>query len=89
VLAAKCIELLSAEAFKTSPAGALIGLQAGHVKFSSLEDLPRMLDEAHQLPKEQWWMELRPIARVLAQPGPRSGQEHDGAQASENAGMDR
>lgn len=75
-LAAKCIDFLTTEAGKTSPAGAFIGLQAGHVQFSSLEDLPRMVDEAHQRPKAQWWMNLRPIARVLAQPAPRSGQEH-------------
>ena len=85
-LAARCVDFLTAEAGKTSSAGAFIGLQAGHVKFSSLEDLPRMVDEAHQRPKEQWWMELRPIARVLAQPAPRSGQEHDRLQATENAG---
>ncbi len=84
-LAARCVDFLTAEAGKTSSAGAFIGLQAGHVKFSSLEDLPRMVDEAHQRPKEQWWMELRPIARVLAQPAPRSGQEHDRPQATENA----
>jgi 6-phosphofructokinase 1 len=74
-LAAKCVEFLIVEAGKTSPAGALIGLQAGQVQFSSLEDLPRMVDEAHQRPREQWWMDLRPIARALAQPAPRSSSE--------------
>jgi 6-phosphofructokinase 1 len=57
----------------------LIGLQAGHVQFSSLEDLPRLADEAHQRPREQWWMELRPIARVLAQPAPRAELERGDA----------
>jgi 6-phosphofructokinase 1 len=71
-LAAKCVDFLTAEAGKGCPAGAFIGLQAGHIQFSSLEDLSRMIDEAHQRPREQWWMELRPIARILAQPGPGS-----------------
>jgi 6-phosphofructokinase 1 len=75
-LAAKCVDFLTAEAGKGCPAGALIGLQAGQVQFSNLEDLSRMVDEAHQRPKEQWWMDLRSIARVLAQPAPRSELEH-------------
>jgi 6-phosphofructokinase 1 len=84
-LAAKCVDFLIAEAGKSSPAGACIGLQAGHVQFSSLEDLPRMVDEAHQRPKVQWWMDLRPIARVLAQPAPCSGQEHGDLSAAGSA----
>jgi len=28
------------------------------------------MDEVHQRPLEQWWMELRPLARMLAQPEP-------------------
>ena len=31
----------------------------------------RTYDVAHQRPKQQWWMDLRPIARMLAQPGPQ------------------
>jgi 6-phosphofructokinase 1 len=71
-LATKCIEFLIEEANKEPPGGAFIGLQAGQVKFHSLEDLPRMVDDRTQRPKEQWWMDLRPIARVLAQPAPSS-----------------
>jgi hypothetical protein len=29
-----------------------------------------MIDREHQRPKSQWWMDLRAIAKVLAQPGP-------------------
>ena len=42
----------------------------GQVKFRSLEEFPRMTEAQYQRPKEQWWMNVRPIARVLAQPGP-------------------
>jgi 6-phosphofructokinase 1 len=69
-LATKCIEFLVEEAEKTTPSGAFIGLQAGQVAFHNLEDFPRMADEQSQRPKEQWWMDIRPIARVLAQPAP-------------------
>ncbi len=71
-LAARCVDFLIEEAGKTSPAGAFIGMQGGQVQFSSLEDLPRMVDAAYGRPKEQWWLELRPIARLLAQPAPRA-----------------
>jgi len=28
------------------------------------------VDSEHQRPREQWWLELRSIASLLAQPGP-------------------
>ena len=40
------------------------------VQFFNLEDFPRMVDSDYQRPKEQWWLELRPIAKVMAKPGP-------------------
>ena len=67
-LAVKCVEHLIEEASKEEPESAFIGLEAGRVQFHPLEDLPRMMDEAHGRPKKQWWMDLRPIARILAQP---------------------
>jgi 6-phosphofructokinase 1 len=69
-LAARCIEFLIEEADKDAPAGACIGLQAGQVTFTSLEDLPRLMDGDLQRPKAQWWLELVPVARIMAQPGP-------------------
>jgi 6-phosphofructokinase 1 len=75
-LAAKCVDFLIAESGKTKPAGAFVGLNAGKTRFSSLQDLPQMLDAPHQRPREQWWMELRSIARLLAQPAPGVRQEH-------------
>jgi 6-phosphofructokinase 1 len=69
-LATRCIEFLIREAGQTSPSGAFIGLQGGKVHISDLEDLPRLVDMDHQRPKKQWWMELRPIAKIMAQPGP-------------------
>jgi 6-phosphofructokinase 1 len=70
-LAANCVEFLIEQAGTAAPVGAFIGLQGGEVQFHDLQDLPDMVDAPHQRPKEQWWMDLRPIARVLAQPGPQ------------------
>lgn len=49
---------------------AAIGLLSGNIEFTPLYSVPRLMEEATQRPKAQWWMELRPIARLLAQPGP-------------------
>jgi 6-phosphofructokinase 1 len=49
---------------------AFIGLEGGKVKFTGMEDYSRLEDWEFGRPKKQWWMDIRPIARVLAQPGP-------------------
>ena len=69
-LAAKCIEFLDREAGQDPPAAAAIGLQGGRVEFTGLEDLPRLIEKGCRRPREQWWLELRPIARIMAKPGP-------------------
>jgi 6-phosphofructokinase 1 len=38
--------------------------------FTPLEDVPRLMNRKDRRPLDQWWMALRPIARILAQPGP-------------------
>jgi 6-phosphofructokinase 1 len=37
--------------------------------------MPRIIDETNQRPKKQWWLDLRPIAKLLAQPGPSAQPE--------------
>lgn len=68
--ASTCIKRLISEAEQPNPAGVFVGLQAGQVEFHNLEDLPRMKDPTHQRPREQWWLEVRSIAKVLTRPGP-------------------
>jgi 6-phosphofructokinase 1 len=71
-LAAKCIDYLVEQAASRDdpPGGAMIGLQRGRVEFTSLEDFPRLIEGEARRPKSQWWLELRPIARIMAKPGP-------------------
>jgi 6-phosphofructokinase 1 len=69
-LATRCIDFLIEQAESGSIFSAFIGLQGREIKFHDLEDFPRMVDLHAQRPKQQWWMELRPIARLLAQPEP-------------------
>jgi hypothetical protein len=48
----------------------------GRIQIFGLKDLPRMAEAAHLRPKEQWWLELRPIARLLCQPGETTTPQH-------------
>ncbi|RMH68379.1 MAG: 6-phosphofructokinase [Gemmatimonadetes bacterium] len=64
----KCVDYLLQEVGKPNPQSAFIGLQNEEFVFFNLEDFPRMVDTKFQRPKVQWWMEMRDIARVLAQP---------------------
>jgi 6-phosphofructokinase 1 len=69
-LAKRCVERLIDEAEAGTVAALAVGLQDGRVEFGELGDLKRQVDVPRQRPKHQWWMDLRPIARLLAQPGP-------------------
>jgi len=69
-LAKRCVERLIDEAEAGTDAALAIGLNDGKVEFCELETLRRQVNSEYQRPKSQWWMDLRPIARVLAQPGP-------------------
>jgi 6-phosphofructokinase 1 len=69
-LAKRCVERLIDEAEAGTDAALAIGLNGGLIEFSELEALRRQVDAEHQRPRSQWWMDLRPIARVLAQSGP-------------------
>jgi 6-phosphofructokinase 1 len=68
-LAAHSIDFLVQEAGRASPAAAAIGLLSGRVEFTSLYDFNRLVEPGFQRPKDQWWLDLRSVARVMAEPG--------------------
>ena len=70
-LASRCIDYLIQQVDHGSSESAFIGLQGREIRFHNLADFDRMVDMQRQRPREQWWMGLREIARVLAQPGPQ------------------
>ena len=72
--AAHCVSFLEEEITAGRTDSACIGLMQGNVQFTDLRDLPRLMDIENGRPKEQWWLDLRPIARVMAQPGPNGRQ---------------
>jgi 6-phosphofructokinase 1 len=67
-LARHCIEFLET-AEPDAPAGMCIGLQGGQVQFTSLDELPNLVDPQFQRPLSQWWLELQQIAHIMAHPG--------------------
>jgi 6-phosphofructokinase 1 len=69
-LATNCINILEEKIMADDKESVCIGLQGGKINHTSFDDLPRLMDLKNERPKEQWWLDLRPIARVLAQPGP-------------------
>jgi len=69
-LAVQAIDFLQEEVGRVDPRHVFIGLEGGKIKFTGMEDYPRLEDRDFGRPIFQWWLDLRPIARVLAQPGP-------------------
>lgn len=71
-LSAIGLDFLIEEAEKPSPAGAFMGIEGGKVQFIDLGLMPRMVDKDRQRPKEQWWLQVWPIAQIMAQAAPVS-----------------
>ena len=68
-LARLCLEHLIEKCDKQSSDSAFIGMQNGQIKFHDLRDFDRMIDAEFQRPREQWWLELKPIATLLSKSG--------------------
>ncbi|MCA9933407.1 MAG: 6-phosphofructokinase, partial [Anaerolineales bacterium] len=76
-MAARCINLLEEQIGTGEPMSACIGQVGGDMRFTDLQDIPRLMDAQFTRPKTQWWMDLRPVAKLLAQPAPgaRNGKK--------------
>jgi 6-phosphofructokinase 1 len=67
-----CLEYLIESCENGRQDCAFIGLMNGKYQINDMRDFPRMVDLDYQRPSDQWWMELREIARLLAKIGPES-----------------
>jgi 6-phosphofructokinase 1 len=57
---------------RTDEAAAVcLGVIAEQITLTPFYDIARIFDFEHQRPKQQWWMQLRPLAQMLAQPDPQ------------------
>ncbi|VIO87926.1 Uncharacterized protein BM_BM8557 [Brugia malayi] len=67
VQAKKYIDLSSGITSATAADSAtLLGLKDRRMVFTPVEELAQETDFEHRLPKDQWWMRLRPLLRILA-----------------------
>ncbi|HUH98374.1 MAG TPA: 6-phosphofructokinase [Anaerolineales bacterium] len=71
-LASMCLEYLLGQCEQQEFGSAFIGMQNGQIHFHDMRDFDRMIDLEHQRPKDQWWLELKAIASLLAQQGPKA-----------------
>ena len=68
--AAKSIDYLEQQIKENEYVSACIGQVRGQIQFTNFLDVPRLLDKELARPKDQWWLALREIAQVMAQPEP-------------------
>lgn len=64
-LAKLCLEYLVRESLAGNTPASFIGLQKKEVNFVSMSNWPELVDLKCQRPKEQWWMSLREIAKLM------------------------
>lgn len=69
-LASLCLDYLTKECSQEDNNCAFIGLQKGQINFHDMRDFDRMIDSKHERPKEQWWLELKRIASLMAKLSP-------------------
>ena len=69
-MAQKSIEYIEQQCASDEPESAAIGLLRGSFRFTPLRDLPRLMDDENGRPKEEWWLNLRPVAKTMARPAP-------------------
>jgi 6-phosphofructokinase 1 len=67
-LAKLCLEYLVRESLAGNAPASFIGLQKKEVSFVNMSNWPDLVDAKHQRPKDQWWMSLRSIAKIMNKP---------------------
>uniref|UniRef100_A0A6I8PRV2 6-phosphofructokinase n=1 Tax=Ornithorhynchus anatinus TaxID=9258 RepID=A0A6I8PRV2_ORNAN len=50
----------------TADSACMLGMRKRSLVFQPLTDLKEQTDFQHRIPKEQWWLRLRPILKILA-----------------------
>ena len=68
--ALRCIEFLEQEAPKKYPESACVGLINGRVTYTNFDAMEKEMDWEFDRPKEQWWLGLTGLSRMLALPAP-------------------
>jgi 6-phosphofructokinase 1 len=72
-LASTCVEYLIDQVRAAEPQSAFIGLRKGKIRFTGLDRFPTLIEQEAHRPLEQSWTSLRPVAEIMAGPGPARG----------------
>jgi 6-phosphofructokinase 1 len=70
-LVADCLDFMEVQITSDEFMSACVGQIGGEIKFTDFMDIPRLLDMEHARPKNQWWMDLTDIVRIMAQAVPQ------------------
>ncbi|AKT50712.1 6-phosphofructokinase [Arsenicicoccus sp. oral taxon 190] len=68
-LVAHAIDLLTGELAAGGQEAQLVGLVRGRVRATPLARMPELMDLVHRRPRDQWWLDLRPVVRAVSEPG--------------------
>ena len=69
-LASNSVKPLIDQALADSHESAFVGLHHGKVTFTPLSQLPELIEPDVRRPRQQGWLSLRPLAKVMASQGP-------------------
>ncbi|MDJ0496286.1 MAG: 6-phosphofructokinase [Acidimicrobiia bacterium] len=67
--ASKSLEYLIDQALSDAPQSAFMGLQHGRIVFTPLVEFPNLIETDVHRPKDQSWLSLMPLAKVMGRPG--------------------
>jgi 6-phosphofructokinase 1 len=71
-LARLCLEHLIEECKHNSTNCAFIGLQKGQLNFHDMRDFDRMVDTKRERPRDEWWLDFKGIASLMAKFSPEA-----------------
>lgn len=66
-LARMCVEYLIRQCLEGNNPASFIGIEHEKIVFTSMSQWPDLVDTNKQRPKKQWWMDLRTIAKIMAE----------------------
>lgn len=52
--------------FMTDDSICVLGISKRNILFQPVAELTKQTDFEHRIPKEQWWLKLRPLMKILA-----------------------
>ncbi|MCH8614327.1 6-phosphofructokinase [Arsenicicoccus dermatophilus] len=71
-LVAHAVDLLTEELTAGGDAAQLVGLVRGRVRSTPVARMHDLMDLVHRRPRDQWWLDLRPVVTAVSEPADQS-----------------